>query len=684
MTSSCPSATARRAPRRRARRAASWSSAAASPASPPPRSSPRAATASTCWRRTTTLGGRVGSVERDGFRFDTGASWYLMPEVFEHFFELLGTTAEAELDLTVLDPSYRVFFEGHDEPARPAPRPGPQPGAVRVRRARAPARAFDAYLASAEDTYDLALRRFLYSNFDSTVVASCAPTSCAARPRLGPAADPLAGQPRRRRGSPTTGCARCWATPRCSSARRPTRAPSLYHLMSRLDLGDRVLYPQGGFTRLIEAIAAARRAPRRAAAHRRRRSPGSSPTPTGRGRPARDRRRAHDGGRRASYARRPTSSSAPPTCTTSRPPCSRATCRPIPSRRGGGAPPVPGAVLAHARRRGPPARARPPLAVLHLRLGPELRRHLRRRARGSRTRPRSTSASRRRPTPAWRPRAARTSSSWSRCRPTSRSARGGDDGARLGGGRADRRRGHRPGGRVGRRSPTCASASGCATPSDRRTSSDATTPGAAARSASSTPCARARSCARATCRRKVDGLLYAGASTVPGVGLPMCLISAELVLKRLTGDRSLAPGGPDEPAALVLRRHARLLPGRDAAAGRRSSGCGCCGSRGGCCSPSSPPGTPFLLWDLVRHPRRALALRRRPDPAVAGGRAPARGDRLLRRHPARLGADLRGGPGPVGRRAHATRRRPDDLHGARRGRRAGGGRRSTAGSRAPG
>jgi phytoene desaturase len=40
---------------------------------------------------------------------------------------------------------------------------------------------------------------------------------------------------------------------------------------------------------------------------------------------------------------------------------------------------------------------------------------------------------------------------------------------------------------------------------------------------------------------KVDGLLYAGANTVPGVGLPMCLISAELVLKRLSGDRSALP-----------------------------------------------------------------------------------------------------------------------------------------------
>jgi len=40
---------------------------------------------------------------------------------------------------------------------------------------------------------------------------------------------------------------------------------------------------------------------------------------------------------------------------------------------------------------------------------------------------------------------------------------------------------------------------------------------------------------------RVDGLMYAGASTVPGVGLPMCLISAELVLKRLAGDRSANP-----------------------------------------------------------------------------------------------------------------------------------------------
>jgi phytoene desaturase len=41
--------------------------------------------------------------------------------------------------------------------------------------------------------------------------------------------------------------------------------------------------------------------------------------------------------------------------------------------------------------------------------------------------------------------------------------------------------------------------------------------------------------------KKVKGLYYAGHHSVPGIGLPMCLIGAELVYKRLTGDTSAGP-----------------------------------------------------------------------------------------------------------------------------------------------
>jgi hypothetical protein len=40
---------------------------------------------------------------------------------------------------------------------------------------------------------------------------------------------------------------------------------------------------------------------------------------------------------------------------------------------------------------------------------------------------------------------------------------------------------------------------------------------------------------------KIDALYYAGHNTLPGIGLPMCLISAELVVKHLLNDKSSGP-----------------------------------------------------------------------------------------------------------------------------------------------
>src|SRR5699024_12597384 len=62
------------------------------------------------------VGGRAGSWSAGGFRFDTGPSWFLMPEVFDHFFRLCGTSSAEQLDLVRLDPGYRVYFEGLPEP----------------------------------------------------------------------------------------------------------------------------------------------------------------------------------------------------------------------------------------------------------------------------------------------------------------------------------------------------------------------------------------------------------------------------------------------------------------------------------------------------------------------------------------------------------------------------------------
>ena len=39
----------------------------------------------------------------------------------------------------------------------------------------------------------------------------------------------------------------------------------------------------------------------------------------------------------------------------------------------------------------------------------------------------------------------------------------------------------------------------------------------------------------------MKNLYYVGSSTIPGIGLPMCLISAEVLVKRLRGDTTAGP-----------------------------------------------------------------------------------------------------------------------------------------------
>ena len=59
-------------------------------------------------------GGRAMIWEKDGFRFDMGPSWYTMPDVVEKFFNEFGKSAKDYYDIVRLDPSYRVFFGSDD------------------------------------------------------------------------------------------------------------------------------------------------------------------------------------------------------------------------------------------------------------------------------------------------------------------------------------------------------------------------------------------------------------------------------------------------------------------------------------------------------------------------------------------------------------------------------------------
>lgn len=196
------------------------------------------------------LGGRAGRWQRDGFRFDTGPSWYLMPEVFDHFFRLLGTSAREELDLVRLDPSYRVFFEGDPEPFD-LPADGAREALLALDPPSAPK--LGAYLDSAAETYRIATERFLYATF-----ASLGPLVDPDLVRQAPRLARLLGEPLDHfiaRHTTDDRVRRILGYPAVFLGTSPSAAPSMYHLMSHLDVTQGVLYPRGGFGAVIDAVA---------------------------------------------------------------------------------------------------------------------------------------------------------------------------------------------------------------------------------------------------------------------------------------------------------------------------------------------------------------------------------------------------------------------------------------------
>ena len=198
------------------------------------------------------LGGRAGSWSAQGYRFDTGPSWYLMPETFDRFFELMGTSTAEQLDLVTLDPAYRVYAEGEGQPVEISADTAENLATFERLEPGAGRRLAD-YLDSAQRTYDMALRHFLYTSFTSRRWL-LEPDVLRQAHRLVPL---LARSLKAHVAARFTDrrLRQILGYPAVFLGSSPERTPSMYHLMSALDLTGGVSYPQGGFSRLIEAVA---------------------------------------------------------------------------------------------------------------------------------------------------------------------------------------------------------------------------------------------------------------------------------------------------------------------------------------------------------------------------------------------------------------------------------------------
>lgn len=110
-------------------------------------------------------GGRASIYREQGFMFDMGPSWYLMPEVFEKFFATFGKSSKEYYELIRLDPGYRIFFGPNDLVDIPAERE--KIGALfESMEAGANGKLIE-YLDKARYQYEVAINEFLYRDYTS-------------------------------------------------------------------------------------------------------------------------------------------------------------------------------------------------------------------------------------------------------------------------------------------------------------------------------------------------------------------------------------------------------------------------------------------------------------------------------------------------------------------------------------
>lgn len=193
-------------------------------------------------------GGRASVWEQDGFRYDLGPSWFLMPEVFDRFFGLLGTSSADQLRLRRLAPSYRIFFGPDDVLDVPADleatvdlfdslEPG---GGAKLRR----------YLAAAAEQYEIAMSEVVYRDYERWTDFFNRRLMAVGR-RL-PVFRNLDAYVRTFFESDRARKVLEYTLVFLGGS--PSNTPALYSMMSHIDMNLGVWYPLGGIGAVVEAI----------------------------------------------------------------------------------------------------------------------------------------------------------------------------------------------------------------------------------------------------------------------------------------------------------------------------------------------------------------------------------------------------------------------------------------------
>jgi len=198
-------------------------------------------------------GGRAGSLQLGAYRFDTGPTVLTMPELLREAFEAAGQDMDALLTLKALDPMYRATFA---DGSVLSVRAGREAMADEIATVCGPGEA-DAYRRFCEwltELYRIEMGNFIDRNFDAVtdVIRPLAPALRLVRHggfrRLGRVVDGFFADERLRR---------IFSFQSMYAGLAPYEALALYGVITYMDCVEGVFFPEGGIHAVATAMAKA-------------------------------------------------------------------------------------------------------------------------------------------------------------------------------------------------------------------------------------------------------------------------------------------------------------------------------------------------------------------------------------------------------------------------------------------
>lgn len=195
------------------------------------------------------VGGRASVLKKNWFRRDMWPSWYLMPDLFEEFFQWFWLERKDFINLTPIDPSYRIYFKDsgkHIDVYKNVERNREafeeiEPGSTD--------KLID-YLKISKHQYEVAMKEFVIKNYDS--IRDFFTRRMMTEWRKMNVLSNLHNHVKKY--FKTDEMQKIMEYPLVFLWTAPSSAPALYNIMTHVDFNGWVWYPDGWIYAIIDAL----------------------------------------------------------------------------------------------------------------------------------------------------------------------------------------------------------------------------------------------------------------------------------------------------------------------------------------------------------------------------------------------------------------------------------------------